>query len=338
MERLTTRQSAGAVCQDEVGRDGHPLEPKTAHHGDDGLVATPQAIDEMSGLATVSGLAWPGVNYFCTTRRGGGSGYAWASLNLGLHTGDDSDQVAFNRQTLCARLPGEPVWLRQVHGSDVFDADAGVVLVGRGDERNTCAPLAQPGPGEASDARLAGSELPVADAAITLQPEKVLAIMTADCLPVVMASADGTALGVAHAGWRGLALGVLENTLHSLRRRRPDVKAWRAWVGPGIGQAHFEVGDEVYQAFVEHDAASALYFVSKEGEGKWLADLPSLARHKLARAGVNHIELSGECTYARPDLYFSYRRDGVTGRLATVAWLTQRRVDEGLSPEGSDLP
>lgn len=329
MERLPKPLSSAHVRQDEVEQGRDLLKPKT-HPTRDEPATRPALIAEAQALAMVSGLSWPGVHYFCTTRVGGGSANAWSSLNLGLHTGDDPDQVAVNRQTLCAQLPAEPVWLRQVHGSDVFDADRGVVIDARGDKHDGIAPSsAQPGLGGARAARLAEGCLPTAvspqaDAAITLQPDRVLAIMTADCLPVVMASEDGTALGVAHAGWRGLAQGVLENTLDALRKRRPGIKAWRAWVGPGITQAHFEVGDEVYQAFVAQDAASALYFVSKESGRKWLADLPSLARHKLARAGVGQIELSGECTYARSDLYYSYRRDGATGRLATVAWLAPR--------------
>lgn len=260
-------------------------------------------------FATVSGLSWPGVHYFCTTRAGGASTGAWSSLNLGLHAGDDAAQVVLNRQALRSRLPGDPAWLHQVHGADVLDADSGAVIgAGAGDAAVGSAPNRDGGPA-------------VADAAITTQPEKVLAIMTADCLPVVIASGDGSALGVAHAGWRGLAQGVLENTLAALRRRRPDAAAWRAWVGPGISQAHFEVGLDVYQAFVAQDAVTAMYFAGKEPGRKWLADLPSLARHRLVRAGIDHVELSGACTYASPDRYYSYRRDGVTGRLATVAWL-----------------
>ncbi len=301
------------------------MKPKACLQQGDDTAMRAEVDVQAQELAVVSGLPWRGVHYFCTTRQGGGSAHTWASLNLGLHTGDDPKQVAFNRQKLRSKLPGEPVWLRQVHGSDVFDADRGVVMTARGGEFVSDLPSGELDARDACDANAGMPEatVPEADAAITLQPENVLAIMTADCLPVVLASADGTALGVAHAGWRGLAQGVLENTLAALRQRRPDVNVWRAWVGPGINQAHFEVGDEVYQAFVAHDAASALYFVSKDDGRKWLADLPSLARHKLAKAGVSHIELSGECTYARPELYFSYRRDGVTGRLATLAWLSQ---------------
>src|SRR5690606_29644447 len=150
--------------------------------------------------ATVSGHPWTGVNYFCTTRHGGVSAGAWASLNLGLHAGDEHDAVIRNRQRLRAMLPEDPVWLTQVHGTEVFDADA--VLQGQ------------------------AAEAPVADAAVTLQTNRVLAIMTADCLPVVLASTDGRALGVAHAGWRGLAGGVLENTLDALRQRLPGNMAW----------------------------------------------------------------------------------------------------------------
>ncbi len=249
-------------------------------------------------LETVSGQPWPGVDYFCTTRQGGASTGEWASFNLGLHTGDDASHVAANRQVLRAALPGDPLWLQQVHGAQVCDADT----VG-------CDTTAQP---------------PIADAAITTQTGRVLAIMTADCLPVVIASGDGSALGVAHAGWRGLAAGVLENTLHALRRRVPESAQWRAWIGPAIGQAWFEVGEEVREAFVGQDASTAFFFVVRPGTGgrKWLADLPGLARWRLRQAGVGDIELSGQCTHDRPERYYSYRRDGVTGRMATLAWLS----------------
>src|SRR5690606_11308565 len=140
-----------------------------------------------SAMQTVTGLPWNGVDYFCTTRQGGVSTGSWSSINLGLHTDDDSAAVAANRQRMRNMLPGAPVWMRQVHGTDVFDADE-----------------QSPMPAGAGTAAV-----PVADAAITTMAGRVLAIMTADCLPVVLASTDGTVLGLAHAGWRGLAGGML---------------------------------------------------------------------------------------------------------------------------------
>jgi YfiH family protein len=249
-------------------------------------------------LPTISGLPWKGVRYFSTTRQGGLSTGPWSSLNLGLHTDDDATLVAANRERLAAMLPSKPVWLKQVHGTDVLDADAAHKL---------------------PDVT-ASSTPPVADAAVTATTGRVLAIMTADCLPVVLASVDGSVLGVAHAGWRGLAGGVLENTLQAMRRRAPDNARWRAWIGPAISQRHFEVGGDVYDAFVDADPRVAQFFAEKEGE-KWLADLPAIARYRLYNAGVSNIELSGQCTFGQDDTYYSYRRASTTGRLATLAWL-----------------
>lgn len=249
-------------------------------------------MNSANALHTVSGQAWDGVDYFCTTRQGGVSQGPWAALNLGAHTEDDQDHVASNRRVLRAMLPGEPVWLNQVHGIDVWDADR---------------PHAQ-------------ADSPRADAAVTTTPGRVLAIMTADCLPAVLASTDGRALGLAHAGWRGLAAGVLEATLGMLRQRAPGA-AWRAWIGPAISQKHFEVGHDVYSAFVGQDETSARFFAPQGKQGKWLADLPGLASHRLRRAGVAQVELSGECSYAQAEKYYSYRRSARTGRMATVAWL-----------------
>ena len=248
-------------------------------------------------LETVSGQPWTGVDYFCTTRRGGASTGPWASFNLGLHAGDDPAHVQANRQLLRAALPQEPLWLRQVHGAHVIDAD-----------------LCEDDP----------ASPPQADAAVTTRPGRVLAIMTADCLPVVVADLDGGALGVAHAGWRGLAAGVLENMVAALQERRPSAKGWRAWIGPAISQARFEVGADVYHAFVDGDPQAAMYFAARstEGEAKWLADLPGLARLRLFRAGVGDIEACGICTAVTYDQYYSYRRNGATGRMATVAWLS----------------
>jgi len=249
-------------------------------------------------LTTVSGLAWPGVDYFCTTRMGGASKGHWAGFNLGRHVSDDPGHVAANRQLLRAALPGEPLWLEQVHGADVFDAD-------------TLKPGQEP------------DEPPVADAAVTTRRGRVLAIMTADCLPVVIACEEGKALAVAHAGWRGLAAGVLEHTLAALRQHAPEARGWRAWIGPAISQAHFEVGEDVYQALVGDSKEADAFFVRRTDVpgAKWLADLPALARLRLRRAGVHGVELSGQCTYDRPERYYSYRRDSTTGRIATLAWL-----------------
>ncbi|NYT65831.1 peptidoglycan editing factor PgeF [Alcaligenaceae bacterium] len=250
-------------------------------------------------LHTVSGASLPGVQYFCTTRQGGVSTGPWASLNLGLHTDDDIAHVQSNRQRLQAMLPGAPVWLNQVHGTEVFDAD---VLPSQ--ELNWPAVV------------------PTADAVITSQLDRPLIIMTADCLPIVLVSSDGCALGLAHAGWRGLAAGVLENTLEALKRKTDSAVSWYAWIGPSISQPCFEVGDDVLGVFTDTDAQAARYFIRGKLPGKWQADLPGLAYRRLLQAGVGTIERSGLCTYTDSQQFFSYRRTPVTGRLATVAWLT----------------
>lgn len=234
---------------------------------------------------------WPapaGVRAAVTTRGGGESGGPFASMNLGDHVGDDPGAVAANRARLRAALglPAEPLWLTQVHGAEV----------------------ARFGTGSAS---------PRADAAVALEPGQVCAVMVADCLPVIFATRDGAAVGIGHAGWRGLAAGVLERTLEALECPAGDVLAW---LGPCIGPEAFEVGEEVRQAFVGADPAAERRFAPNP-RGRWQADLAGLARDRLAALGVTDIRGGGECTYADPARYFSYRRDGVTGRFAALAWL-----------------
>lgn len=251
------------------------------------------------GLPVLPGPDWPGVRCLATTRAGGVSVAPFDALNLGFNTRDNAQHAAENRRRLQACLPGPVVWLDQVHGTTVADAGA----LGSNASR------------------------PVADAVVTTATGRVLGILTADCLPVVIVDAQARALGVAHAGWRGLAAGVLEATLDALRARVPGAHHWQAWVGPGISQAHFEVGDEVRQAFLSHHPDAAECFLPGVRAGKWMADLAALARQRLMAAGVQHVALSGACTFAQADRYYSYRRSPETGRQATVAWLT-----------GSDLP
>lgn len=263
-----------------------------------------------ASLLTVSGMSWPGVAYGCTTRAGGVSTGPWASMNLGLHVGDDPQAVLQNRRRLAAGLPGEPVWLEQVHGIELIEAREGGSL-----HRVEGAGTAGPG------SPLSRQMPPRADAAITLCRGVVLAIMTADCLPIVIADTEGRALGVAHAGWRGLAAGVLEATLAALMARRPHAAGWRAWIGPGISQAAFEVGSDVRSVFVDTNPSAAAFFLPGRQPGKWQADLAGLACHRLETMGVYGVELSGLCTWTRGDLFHSYRRDTTCGRMATLAWL-----------------
>lgn len=272
-------------------------------------------------LPVLTGGEWPGLRYFCTLRMPlgcpiardtqpstpGASRAPYDTFNLGAHVGDDPTAVQANRARLAATLPAAPLWLDQVHGTQVLDADE-LALVGTSKRHR------------ATFSESVEGAAPVADAVLSSTPGRVLAIMTADCLPVLLADDRAGVVGLAHAGWRGLAAGVLENTLLALRRRAPASSRWRAWIGPAIGQAAFEVGEEVRKAFVDNDATTASYFVPGRAH-RWHADLAGLAAYRLAKLGVNLVEASGLCTYARPDLFYSYRRDGSTGRMATLAWL-----------------
>jgi YfiH family protein len=232
---------------------------------------------------------WPaprGVHVVTTTRRGGVSHGAYTSMNLAAHVGDDPAHVARNRALLRARLPGDPFWLEQVHGTAVAEpgADLGV---------------------------------PVADAAFTTRAATVLAVLTADCLPVVLASDDGTAIAIAHAGWRGLAAGVIEAA--AARLPLPPGRLL-AYLGPAIGPAWYEVGEDVRTAFVGSDPGAASAFAAA-GSGKWYADLYALARRRLAALGVARVHGGAHCTFTDHARFFSFRRDGVTGRMATLAWI-----------------
>lgn len=226
------------------------------------------------------------VRAVVTTRQGGVSEGAWASMNLGLHVGDRREAVTCNRARLRERLPAEPAWLEQVHGADVVDAEC----------------VRAPARADASVARRAGT---------------VCAVMTADCLPVLLCDTAGRVVAAAHAGWRGLAAGVLEATVAHMKVAPATVIAW---LGPAIGPQAFEVGEEVRSTLVAADAAAARAFVPADGQGKWLADLYLLARLRLARAGVSQVHGGQWCTHADPVRFYSYRRDGVTGRFASLVW------------------
>lgn len=245
----------------------------------------------MSGLEWLE-PEWPvprRVRVVSTLRMGGASSGHYASLNLASHVGDDPDSVNENRRRLreAAGLPSEPSWLEQVHGCDV------VTLDGR-------------------------TGLPTkADAAIATTRGPVCAVMTADCLSVVLADRAATRVAVAHAGWRGLAEGVVEATVAALGG---DAAELVAWLGPAIGQGAFEVGPEVRQAFVRRFAGSDACFAGNY-RGRFQADLHGLARLALARAGVVSVFGGAWCTATDSERFFSFRRDGVTGRMATLAWL-----------------
>jgi len=238
---------------------------------------------------------WPapaGVRVISTYRGGGASSARFASLNLGDHVGDDPLNVAENRARLVreAGLPTEPCWLTQVHGVGVRNLDT------------------EPRDSEA------------ADAAFTCRPGRVCAILTADCLPIALASESGDRVGAAHAGWRGLAAGVIEATVGAMKI---PPNRLLAWLGPAIGPEHFEVGPEVRQAFVDEDAGAEEAFATN-ARGRFMADLGLLARRRLRNLGIHRIFGGGQCTFAAPDKYFSHRRDANTGRQATLIWREQR--------------
>jgi YfiH family protein len=232
---------------------------------------------------------WPApsnVQALQTLRTGGCSQGPWSSLNLGDHVGDNPAHVAANRGLLRQRLPAEPCWLRQVHG--IVAVDAASVR-----------------------------ENLEADASWSRQVGAVCVVMTADCLPVLFCDRAGTVVAAAHAGWRGLLSGVLEQTIASMKVANNELLAW---LGPAIGPESFEVGGEVRQAFVNRDAEASTAFRPR-GQGKWLADLELLARQRLNSAGVSAIFGGGMCTVDDTARFFSYRRDGVTGRMASLIWL-----------------
>lgn len=234
---------------------------------------------------------WPAphrVRTLVTTRRGGFSQAPYASLNLGDHVGDAQDAVAANRQQLEAHLPARPAWLSQVHG----------VKVVRGED---CC-----------------KEMPEADASVTRKPAVVCGVLTADCLPVLLCDRAGTVVAAAHAGWRGLLAGILENTVAAMAIPPGEILAW---MGPAIGPAAFEVGEEVRQAFVAEEGGAAQAFLATDRPGKWMADLPGLARRRLDRCGLGGIYGGDRCTFSDATHFFSYRRDGVTGRQGAFIWL-----------------
>jgi YfiH family protein len=232
----------------------------------------------------------PGVHAAFTTRLGGVSAPPCESFNLAVHVNDDPASVAANRARLVRELAleHEPRWLSQVHGVQVLDLDAE--------------------PAAATPA--------VADAAVTRRAGAACVVMVADCLPVLFASRDGKHIGAAHAGWRGLASGVLENTVAALGVSGASLTAW---CGPAISQTHFEVGEEVRAAFVDRDGDAARCFMAN-ARGRWQADLFALAKRRLTALGITSIHGGDWCTFADTTRFYSHRRDGRGGRMAALIW------------------
>lgn len=243
------------------------------------------------------------VAAFSTTRAGGvsmapyddGSGSGAGGFNLGMNSGDAAASVMQNRRLLRTHLPAEPVWLQQEHGVTVVDAALAAGAAGAA------------GP-------------PVADASFTSKTGVVCVVTTADCLPVLFCDATGQVVGAAHAGWRGLAAGVLENTIAAMRAA--GARDLLAWLGPAIGPTRFEVGADVHAAFTARDPrSSAAFRPLPDRPGKYLANLYHLARLILADNGVHRIAGGGFCTADQAQLFFSYRREQRTGRMASLIWL-----------------
>ena len=234
----------------------------------------------------------PNVGALVTTRTGGVSAGAYATMNLGRRSGDDAAAIAANRRRFESFLPAAPVWLEQVHGATVAVVDRA----------------------------LPAGHVPVADAAVTRERGVVCAVQVADCLPVLVADRGGTAVGVAHAGWRGLAAGVIEATVGALRAFGIAPGELVAWLGPAIGATAFEVGADARDAFCRADPGAAAAFAAIR-DGKWHADLPGLARRRLAQCGVTRVDGGGFCTFNDRTRFYSYRRERETGRMAAAIWL-----------------
>lgn len=227
---------------------------------------------------------WPvpaSVKALVTTRRGGASKAPFGGLNLAEHVGDDPQAVAINRNLLSKKmeLPSRPIWLNQVHSSSVIQANAGM------------------------------TDLPDADGSFTKESGVVLAILVADCLPVFLCSLSGKEIAVIHAGWRGLADGIIEQGI-----KRFSEKELIAWIGPGIGPCHYEIDGALRHRFPQQ------FSLRGRDDAHWMLDLPGIAAQQLLDGGVSRIFRSGLCTYCNADSFYSFRRDGQTGRFAALIW------------------
>lgn len=235
--------------------------------------------------------AWPApvhVKAFSTTRRGGVSLAPYDSFNLAQHVGDDPAAVTANRAQLrhILALPSEPLWLEQVHGCAIAMASR-------------------------------GEAVPKADARVSFLRDQVCVVMTADCMPILLTDAKGSRVGAVHAGWRGLAGGVIEAAYQRLAHDNTNLMAW---IGPSILQAAFEVGDDVRDVFCAEDPQFSQFF-SENARGRWQADLVSIAREKLRKLGASGVYGGDRCTFTEARNFFSFRRDNKTGRMATLIWL-----------------
>jgi hypothetical protein len=266
---------------------------------------------------------WPapaGVRALVTSRSGGVSVAPYASMNPAAHVGDAPAAVAENRRILRQALPSEPLWLNQVHGTRVVEVSLSTLQEPRSELQGVT--------GDAAESPLTplfqrGEVTPEADASLTRQPGLVCAVLTADCLPVLFCDDAGKVVAAAHAGWRGLAGGVLEETVRAMGVAPERILAW---LGPAIGPASFEVGEEVREAFIADNPLAGIAFrpalpgTLDESPRKWLADLQMLARIRLAAVGVERAYADASCTFRDAHRFFSYRRDGRCGRMASLIW------------------
>lgn len=229
----------------------------------------------------------PSIKALTTTRHGGMSHSPFHTFNLADHVGDEPDRVATNRHLLHKKfsLPTQPIWLNQTHSTHIIDA-----------------------------ATVTG--IPTADASYSNKPNVVCAVLSGDCLPLLICDKAATVVSAIHAGWKGLANGVIENTINTLPVKPSDLLVW---LGPAIGDQVYEVGWNVVSAFTQHDPAAIDVFVPLDST-HWLANLYALARMRLSRLGVTQIYGGNHCTYTEKNLFYSFRREGITGRMATLIW------------------
>lgn len=246
---------------------------------------------------------WPApsqVHSLISTRLGGVSQPPYDFLNLGDHVGDSAELVARNRDLLRVHLPSNPIWLQQIHSTIVSTPDQRVQMTGQ--------PI-------------------IADAIVSIAPNEVLIIMTADCLPILFTANDGSIVGAAHAGWKGLCAGVLENTVSAMLSCRSHLKSsdLYAYMGPAIGPKFYEVGEDVYTAFEASSKGikKGEFQAIPRKQGKYLADLYSIATNRLLAVGLKQIDGGQMCTFSDPELFYSYRRNGVTGRFASMIWIAK---------------
>ena len=241
----------------------------------------------------------PNIHSLVTTRDGGTSLPPFSSLNLGDHVGDDAQAINANRAILRTQLPSDPIWLKQLHGT--------VVSI----------PMSR---------KFLSGQVIEADAAVTNQANEVLVVMTADCLPILFSNQTGDVVGVAHAGWRGLCAGVLENTVTEMLKFSAGMSAnnLMAWMGPAIGPEAFEVGEDVYVAFLNAGIAfpTNAFIAIPSRPGKYFANLYILAQSRLSALGIGQIYGGNFCTVSDHKRFFSHRRDAISGRFASLIWFT----------------